>query len=64
MWQSCLVEEEWWNRLWLMELGLTTVPDIESKEMMRKNFMEFLVVGFFHSFFSAIESGFRIILER
>jgi len=61
---SSLNEEEWWNRIWLTELRLPAVPDEQSIKMMRRNFMEFLVVGFFHSFFSAIESAFRIYLRE
>jgi hypothetical protein len=61
---SSLNEEAWWNGIWLAELGLSEVPDEQSIKMIRKNFMEFLVVGFFHSFFSAMESAFRIYLRE
>jgi hypothetical protein len=62
--QSSLIEDEWWNRIWLKELGLHAVPDKRSIGMMGNNFMQFLVIGFFHSFFSAIESAFRIYLRE
>ena len=61
--QSSLVDKEWWKRMWITELGLPAVPNKRSVKMMRDNFMQFLVIGFFHSFFSAIESAFRIYLR-
>ena len=62
--QYSLVDKEWWNKIWCNELGLSSVPDEQSLEMMRNGFSQFLVVGFFQSFFSAIESAFRIYLRE
>jgi hypothetical protein len=62
--QSSLVDKQWWNKIWCNELGLYTVPDEQTLVMMRKGFSQFLVIGFFHSLFSAIESAFRIYVKE
>jgi hypothetical protein len=58
-----LVDMEWWNKIPQNEPRLR-IPDEPNRVKMRKVFSEFLIIGFYHSFFSAIESSFRIYLRE
>jgi hypothetical protein len=57
-----MVEIKWWKKIPHNEPKLN-IPDERNRVKMRKVFSEFLVIGFFHSFFSAIESSFRIYVR-
>jgi hypothetical protein len=61
--QYDMTDKEWWNKIPLNEPGLL-IPDEHNLAMMRKVFSEFLLIGFFHSLFSAIESAFRIYVRE
>jgi hypothetical protein len=61
--QYDMVNIEWWNKISQNEPELR-IPDVYSLGMMCDGFSQFLLIGFFHSFFSAIESAFRIYVRK